>query len=101
VEVARRDEERRGEVRRRAGAAASVDAAGAAALRVGGFLRGVLFLTVLVARRVVVAARRVVDVARAAVPDVALRAIFCTCLLKPSNRLKTRSMSACFALRRT
>jgi hypothetical protein len=83
------------------GAAVSVAATGAAVLRVDGFLRVVLLLAVLVARRVGVAARRVVDEGRAAVPEVALRAIFCTCLLKPSNRLKTRSMSACFALRRT
>ena len=93
-EVARRVDARRDAGRRRAGAALSVDALGAAALRVAGFLRAVLLLAVLVARRVV-------EEARAAVPEVAFRAIFCTCLLKPSNRLKTRSMSACFALRRT
>jgi hypothetical protein len=78
-----------------------VDATGAAAFRVEGFLREVLVLAVRVARRFGVVARRVVDEGRAAPPEVAVRAIFCTCLLRPSNRLKTRSMSACFALRRT
>jgi len=51
-----------------------------------------------VSKDYLVAARRV---GRAAPPEVAVRAIFCTCLLRPSSRLKTRSMSACFALRRT
>jgi len=100
-EVARRGDVRRGAGRRRAGAALSVDALDTTALRVAGLLRVVLALAVLVARRVVLAARRVVEEARAEVPEVAFRAICCTCLLKPSNRLKTRSMSACFALRRT
>lgn len=66
------------------------------------------FLTVRVARRVVVFARRVapvarllVAVAREAPRDDALRASCCTCLLRPSRRFNTLSTSACLALRLT
>jgi hypothetical protein len=94
-DAARRGEERRGAARRDAAVAAGLAGVlGAEALRVDGFLR-VALLAGRVARRVVV------DEARVAPPEVAFRAIRCTCLLRPSNRLKTRSMSACFALRRT
>jgi hypothetical protein len=52
-----------------------VDVLGTAALRVAGFLRVVFVLALLVARRVVLVTRRVVEEARAAVPEVAFRAI--------------------------
>jgi len=114
---ARRAEVRRGAAFlaagfRAAGFAAALLAAGlvAAALRAGALRFAVVafFLTVRVARRVVVlarpaapAARFLVAVARAVPRDDALRASSCTCLLRPSRRFNTLSTSACLALRLT